>query len=78
MTRLRDRVVEVAGTRGELTLCKLDRATEITCARCAGHSTTKWVAVRGDDWTALWCKSCFLAMPCQDLAQEDANDRETP
>ena len=65
MSRLRDRVVQTAGTRDELTLYKLDRATEITCARCAGHSTTRWIAVRGDDWTALWCKSCFMAAPHQ-------------
>lgn len=61
--RLRDRVVRTAGTRGGLTLYELDRATEIRCARCAGRSVTKSVAVLGDDWTALWCKSCFLAMP---------------
>ena len=65
MSRLRDRVVQTAGTRDELTLYKLDRATEITCARCACHSTTRWIAVRGDDWTALWCKSCFMAAPHQ-------------
>lgn len=63
MSRLRDRVVKSAGVRGELALYELDHATEITCVRCAGHSTTRWVAVLGEDWTALWCKSCFLAMP---------------
>jgi hypothetical protein len=63
MSRLRDRVVTTAGTRGELTLYELDRATEMKCARCAGRSATKWVAVLGGNWTALWCKSCFLAMP---------------
>jgi len=63
MSRLRDRVVRAAGTRGELALYQLDRATEITCARCAGKSVTRWVAVLGDDWTSLWCKSCFQAMP---------------
>lgn len=64
MSRLRDRVVQTAGNRGLLTLYKLDRATEITCARCAGRSTNRWIALDGD-WTALWCKSCFLAMPDQ-------------
>ncbi len=63
MSRLRDRVVRTAGTRGELTLYEPGRATEITCARCAGRSVTRLVAVLGDDWTVLWCKSCFLAMP---------------
>lgn len=64
MSRLRDRVIQTAGTRGELVLYKLDRPTEITCARCASHSLTRWIAVLSDDWTALWCKSCYLAMPC--------------
>ena len=65
MRRLRDRVVQTAGSRGQLVLYKLDRATEIACARCAGRSTTKWIAVLDGDWTALWCKSCFLAAPDQ-------------
>lgn len=68
MSRLRDRVVKAAGTSGELTLYELDRATEIVCARCAGRSTTKWVAVLGGNWTSLWCKSCFLVMPNAHLA----------
>lgn len=63
MSRLRDRVVKTAGTRGELTLYELDRATEIRCARCAGRSVTRSVAVLGGNWTSLWCKSCYLAMP---------------
>jgi hypothetical protein len=63
MAPLRDRVVETTATRGELVLYRLDRPTEITCVRCAAHSTTRWIAVRGDEWTQLWCKSCFLAMP---------------
>jgi hypothetical protein len=63
VSRLRDRVTETAGTRGELVLYRLDRPTEITCARCAGRSTTRQVAVLGGNWTSLWCKSCFLAMP---------------
>ncbi len=61
--RLRDRVTETAGTRGELVLYRLDRPTEITCARCAAHQATRSVAVLVGDWTSLWCKSCFLAMP---------------
>lgn len=68
MSRLRGRVVKTTGTSGELTLYELDRATEMVYARCAGHSTTKWVAVLGGNWTSLWCKSCFLAMPNADLA----------
>ncbi len=63
MARLRDRAVRAAETRGELTLYELDRPTEVTCARCAGRSVTRWVAILADDWTALWCKSCFRAMP---------------
>ena len=63
MSRLRDRVVRTAGTRGELTLYELGRAAGIRCARCAGQSVTRSVAVRGDNWTSLWCKSCYLAMP---------------
>jgi hypothetical protein len=63
MSKLRDRVIAAAGTRGELVLYKLDRATEISCARCAGHQATRWVAVLSDGWRTLWCKSCFLAMP---------------
>ena len=63
MSRLRDRVVETAETRGELVLYRLDRPTEIACARCAAHQATRWIAVLGDNWTALWCKSCFQAMP---------------
>ncbi|HET9080662.1 MAG TPA: hypothetical protein VFO01_09125 [Trebonia sp.] len=47
MSRLRDRVVTTAGTRGEATLYELDRATEMMCARCAGRSATKWIAVPG-------------------------------
>jgi hypothetical protein len=56
-------VTRTAGTRGELVLYQLDRATEITCARCAGRSVTRWVAVLAGDWASLWCKSCFQAMP---------------
>ncbi len=63
MSRLRDRVVRTAGTRGELMLYELGRATEIRCTRCAGRSVTKSVAVLGGNWTSLWCKSCYLAMP---------------
>jgi hypothetical protein len=63
VSRLRDRVVRSEDARGELTLYQLDRATEITCARCAGRSVTRWVAVLRGDWTSLWCKSCFQAMP---------------
>ncbi len=63
MARLRDRVSETAETRGELVLYKLDRPTEVVCARCAGRSTTRWIAVLAYDWTRLWCKACFLAMP---------------
>jgi hypothetical protein len=63
MARLRDRIAQTAETRGELVLYKLDRPTEIACVRCAAHATTRWVAVQGDDWTRLWCRSCFLAMP---------------
>lgn len=63
MTRLRDRVCDTAETRGELVLYKLDRPTEVVCARCAGRSTTRWIAVLAEDWTRLWCKACFLAMP---------------
>jgi hypothetical protein len=63
MARLRDRVSETAETRGELVLYKLDRPTEVVCVRCAGHSTTRWIAVLAGDWTRLWCKACFLAMP---------------
>ena len=36
VSRLRDRGVSTAGTRGELTPCELGRPTEIKCARCAG------------------------------------------
>lgn len=63
MSRLRDRVVQAAGTRGELTLLKLDQLTEVVSAKCAGRFTARWVAVHGDDWTVLHCKSCFQAMP---------------
>lgn len=63
MSRLRDRVVRAAETKGDLVLYQLDRATEITCARCAGRSVTRWVAVLAGKWTLLWCKSCFQAMP---------------
>jgi hypothetical protein len=63
LARLRDRVSETAETRGELVLYKLDRPTEVLCARCAGRSTTRWIAVLAGDWTRLWCKACFLAMP---------------
>ena len=63
MAALRDRVSETAETRGELVLYKLDRLTEMSCARCLGRSTTRWIAVPVDDWTRLWCKTCFLAMP---------------
>jgi hypothetical protein len=64
-SRLKDRVIATSATRGELALFKLDRATEITCVRCAGHSTTRWIAVADDNWSALWCKSCFLAAPAE-------------
>jgi hypothetical protein len=63
MSKLQDRVIAAAGSRGELTLYKLDRATEITCARCAAHQTTRWIAVLSEDWRSLWCKSCYQAMP---------------
>lgn len=63
MARLRARIIQTAGRRGELVLYKFSRATEMTCVRCAAHSTTRWAAVCGDDWTKLWYKSCFLAMP---------------
>ena len=63
MSRLRDGVVRTAGTRSKLTLYELDRATGIRCARYAGHSVTRSVAVLGDNWTSLWCKPCYLAMP---------------
>lgn len=63
MARLRDRVSETAETCGELVLYKLGRPAEIVCARCAGRSTTRWIAVLARDWTRLWCKACFLAMP---------------
>jgi hypothetical protein len=65
VSRLRDRVVQAAGTRGELTLYKLDRATGIACARCGGHATTRWIAVHAGHWTVSYCKSCFQAMPHQ-------------
>lgn len=65
MARLRDRVSDTAETRGELVLYKLDRPTEVVCVRCAGRSTTKWIAVLAGDWTRLWCKACFLAMPAR-------------
>lgn len=65
MARLRDRVSETAETRGELVLYKLDRPTEVVCVRCAGRSTTRWIAVLAGDWTRLWCKACFLAMPAR-------------
>ncbi len=42
---------------------RLDRGTEMTCVRCAGHSTTRWIAIAADNWNALWCKSCCLAAP---------------
>jgi hypothetical protein len=45
VSRLRDRAIRAAGTRGELTLYELDRATEIRCARCTGRSVTRAVAV---------------------------------
>jgi hypothetical protein len=51
------------GDRGELVLYKLDRPTKVVCVRCAGRSTTRWIAVLAGDWTRLWCKACFLAMP---------------
>jgi hypothetical protein len=63
VSRLRDRVVETTQIRGELALHRLDRPTEIRCARCAGRQVTRWIAVLRDDWTSLWCKSCFKAMP---------------
>jgi hypothetical protein len=75
VSRLRDRVVQVVGTRGELALYELDRATEIRCARCAGRSVTRSVAVLGDDRTSLFCKSCYLAMPAP--APERASDIPT-
>jgi hypothetical protein len=49
MARLRDRVSETAETRGELVLYKLDRPTDVLCARCAGRSTTRWIAVLAGD-----------------------------
>ena len=63
MARLRDRVSETGETRGELVLYKLDRPTEVVCVRCAGRSTTRWIAVLAEDWTRLWSKACLLAMP---------------
>jgi hypothetical protein len=60
---LRERAGTPVGTRGELALYRLSRPTEIRCARCAVSQVTRWLAVLGDNWTALWCKSCFLAMP---------------
>ena len=63
MARLRERVSETAETRGELVLYKLDRPTEVVCARCTERSTTRWIAVLAGDWTRLWCKARFLAMP---------------
>jgi hypothetical protein len=57
--------------RGELVLYKLDRPTEMTCARCAGRSTTRWIAVLADGWTRLWCKACFLACLPADLHRID-------
>jgi hypothetical protein len=79
MSRLRDRVVRTAGTCGELTLYELDRATEITCARCAGRSVTRSVAVLGGNWTSLWCKSCYLAMPDAPAASPaPASQQEEP
>lgn len=32
-------------------------------ARVARRSTTRRIAVLAGDWTRLWCKACFLAMP---------------
>ncbi len=58
MSRLRDRVVKTAGIRGELTLYELDRPTQVVCARCAGRSVTRSVAVLAGNWASLWCKSC--------------------
>jgi hypothetical protein len=63
MSRLRERVILTAEVRGELVLYKLDRPTQITCARCAGRQITRWIAVLRDNWASLWCKSCFQAMP---------------
>jgi hypothetical protein len=70
MSRLRDRVTETAEVRDELVLYRLDRPTEITCARCAGRQTTRWIAVLRDNWTSLWCKSCFQAMPAPSKGAE--------
>lgn len=61
---LRDRVIRTLGARGDLTLYRLDRATEITCARCHAHQTTRQLAILADDWTKPpWCKSCYLTAP---------------
>jgi hypothetical protein len=63
VSRLQNRIIESPEVRGELALHRLDRATEIRCARCAARQITRWIAVLRDDWTSLWCKSCFTAMP---------------
>ena len=63
MSRLHDRVVRTAGTRGELTLYELGEATELRCARCASRPVARSVAVLGGNWTSLWRKPCYVAMP---------------
>jgi hypothetical protein len=62
-SRLRERAGAPVEVRGELALYRLGRATEIRCARCAARQVTRWLAVLREDWTSLWCKSCFAAMP---------------
>ncbi len=61
MSRLRDRVIRTAGTRGELTLYEPGRATEFRCP--LRRPVTRSVAVLGCNRTSLWCTSCYLAMP---------------
>jgi len=78
MSRLRDRVVRTAGTRGELTLYELGRATELRRARCAGRSVTRSVAVLGGNWTSLWCRYCYLAMPVPAASPGPASQQEEP
>jgi len=78
VSRLRDRVIGTAGTRGELTLYEPGRATEIRCARCAGRLITRPVAVLGGNCTSLWCKSCYLAMPDVPASPDPASQQEEP
>ena len=75
MSRLRDRVVATVEVRGDLVLYRIDRPTEITCARCAGHQKTRLIGVLSDNWTSLWCKSCFPAMPRSEVPGGPARDR---